>query len=346
MKSKKSKVRSQKLKSKFKSYFTFNFLLVLLTFAFLLLTFTPRVSAQQVSLSFSPSLMEIFIQPGKSVMLAYRLENNGDPIVVRTKVLPFEPRGNDGRIEIKQEFSGPIRFNLTNANLGIEQPLFLKTKDSQQLLLDIRVPEGAPEGDYYYTFLAETQPAPGLEGATGSQAKAVIGSNLLITVTKTGFVEIKSKIAIFDVLPRIKFKILGRTVNIADSNDKIPIVLIVDNNGKNLIKPEGKILLRGNFGERADFDLVPQNILSQSQRLTVATPSAEGKTKKSNSLVLSGFFIGSYKLSTSINFGEGSPNLFASVSFIALPFRFIFGIIVAFIVIKFIVRRLSEKEGE
>lgn len=324
-------------------------LILIIAFIFCVTGYMLQVTsanAQQVSLSLSPPLMEVLIKPGKSIMLAYRLKNSGDPVIVKTKVLPLEPRGNDGGIEIKQEFSGPIRFSLTNANLEIEQPFFLKTKDSQQLLLDIRVPEGAPEGDYYYTFLAETQPAPGLEGATGSQAKAAIGSNLLITVTKTASVEIKSKIAIFDVLPRIKFKILDRTVNIADSNDKIPVILIVDNNGKNLIKPEGKILLRGNFGERADFDIVPQNILSQSQRLTVATPSAEMEAKKPNSLVLSGFFIGSYKLSTSLTFGEGSSNLFASVSFIALPFRFIFGIIVAFIVINLIVRRLSKKEEE
>lgn len=304
------------------------------------------VNAQQISLSFSPPLMEVFIKPGESIMLAYRLENHGDPVIVKTKVLPFEPRGNDGGIEIKQEFSGPIRFGLNNANLEMEQPFFLKTKDSQQLLLNIRVPEGAPEGDYYYTFLAETQPAPGLEGTTGSQAKAAIGSNLLITVTKTGSVEIKSKIAIFDILTRFKFRFLGRTINIADSNDRIPVVLIVENNGKNLIKPEGEIILRGNFGETADFDIVPQNILSQSQRLTVATPSAEMEIKKPSSLVLSGFFIGSYKLSTSLTFGEGSPNLFASVSFFALPFRFIFAAIIAFLIISFIVRRLSEKEDE
>ena len=146
----------QNLNSKFKSLFTFYFLLSFLTFAFLLLTFP--IHAQQVSLSISPPLLELFIKPGKAIMVAYKLENLGDPTFLNLKILPFEAKDNLGNIRIKSEFEGPVRFSLDNADLTLDQPFFLKTNDSQQILLRIRIPENITDGDYYYSLLAETIP--------------------------------------------------------------------------------------------------------------------------------------------------------------------------------------------
>ncbi|MDH7475892.1 MAG: hypothetical protein QHH09_00270 [Microgenomates group bacterium] len=308
------------------------------------LLFVQTAAAQQISLSFSPSLMEILIKPGKSIMLAYRLQNHADPTIIRTKVRPFNPKNNRGDIEIKPEFDGPIRFSLDNADLQLEQPFFLKTKDSQQLLLRLRVPEGTPEGDYYYTFLAETEPPPGTEGVTSSQTRAVIGSNLLITVTKTGTTEIKSKIVLFDLLTRFRFNLFGKTFRLADSNDQIPLVLIVENQGKNLIKPVGQIVLKGNFGEKAIYEILPSNILAQSQRLIEATPSAFLNQTKTSSLVLTGFFIGRYQLSASLNFGEGTPYTFARVDFWAFPFKLFLGGLVSFLAIVFVLKKIKNFE--
>jgi uncharacterized membrane protein len=74
---------------------------------------------------------------------------------------------------------------LDNSKLKLGEPFVLKTNDFKQLLLRIRIPEGAPEGDYYYTLLAETQPPTALDGSSTSQAKVAIGANILVTVTNT-----------------------------------------------------------------------------------------------------------------------------------------------------------------
>lgn len=283
------------------------------------------------------------------------LENIDDPTIIKTKVRPFITRGNQGNIQIKDEFEGPIQFSLDNADLQLEQPFFLKSHGAQQLLLRIRVPEGAPEGDYYYTLLNETQPPPALEGAASSRAQATIGANILVTVTSSGNVDLKGKISIFDVLSNRTISLFGRKINLFDSSDIIPINLQVENKGKNMVKPSGQIILRGNFGEEAKYQIWPQNILSESQRLLTATPSAsincnEGKNKKicssPYSLLLSGFFVGNYKLSTTINFGEGSPNLYASASFIALPYKFIFILLLTIIVSVGIVIKLKSSHDD
>jgi len=316
------------------------FILFFYLFIFLFV-YSGVVIAQQVSLSISPPLLELVIKPGKSIMVAYRVENSGDPVILTSKILPFEPKDNLGNIRIKKEFEGPVRFSLDNADLQLEQPFFLKTGDSQQLLLRIRLPEGTPEGDYYYTLLTEAAPPKSSEGIGSARARAAIGSNILITVTESGSVEVKPRVALFSTIGGLT---LGQDLKIYDSFDKIPLILIVENKGKNMIKPEGEITLKGNFGEEIKHDVIPKNILSLSQRLVEATPSAQ--FEKPVSLVLSGFFVGLYRLSTKLTFGENSPTVFASTSFLALPFKLIIGLIVVIIITILVIRKFSKNEDE
>ncbi len=333
-------------------------LLAAAVFYFLLtLGFVLPVFAQQVSLAISPALLETTIKPGKSILIAYKVENLGDPAVLRAKVVSFYPKGQLGNIDIKEGLEGPVRFNLDNADIQLEQPFFLKTRDSQQLLLRIRIPEGAPEADYYYTLLVSSDPVPHPEGTTASRAQARIGSNILITVTGSGRVDIKGKVVFFDTLSRFKFKFFNKDYRIFDSGDKIPVVLILENSGRNVIKPDGEVVMKGPFGGKATYSILPQNILALSQRQVTATPSAElncdpediGKRgpfycQRPASLVLSGFFLGNYKLSTSINFGEGTQNVFSQTSFIALPIKFLLGLIGVLIVASFLLKRFKTKE--
>jgi len=323
---------------KLKSNFLFAFYFVVLIFAFCFLNF--KVSAQELSLGISPPLLEIVIKPNKSIMVAYKIDNYADPVIARAKILPFEPLGNQGNIKIAKDFSGPVRFSLDNSDLDLEKPFFMKTRESKQLLLRMRLPEGTPDGDYYYTLLIETEPPPTVDGSTGGRAKGTIGANILITVTGSGMTEISGKIVLFDVIS--KFKPFGW--KIFDSNAKIPVVLNVQNNGKNMIKAEGEIVLNGNFGEKATYQIPAQNILAQSQRLVFATPSAE--INQPTSLVLSGFFLGKYKLAASLNIGESLTPLTASTSFVALPFRWIIGLIFALIISLILIKRLSRNEDE
>jgi hypothetical protein len=317
----------------------FAFLFVALIFAFCTLNYS---YAQQVNLAISPPLLELFIKPGKAIMVAYKLENLGDPTFLNLKILPFEPKDNLGNIRIMPEFEGPVRFSLDNANLTMDQPFFLKTNDSQQILLRIRIPENITDGDYYYTLLAETIPPVSSEGVGSARAKATIGSNILVTISNSGNVDIKPKVALFSTRGGLT---LGRNIKFYDSSDKIPVVLSVVNKGKNLMKPEGQISLKGNFGEISKFDIISKNILAESERLLEATPSASLDESQipDASLVLSGFFIGKYSLSAQMKFGDNSPTIFASTSFFAFPFKIAGGILLATIFIVFITKKSKDE---
>jgi len=312
-----------------------------MTLGIVLLFFPLIVIAQQVSLSISPPIIEAVMKPGKSIMIAYTLKNNGDPVIINSKIVNFEPSDNFGNIKLGLEATGPVRFSLDNADLQLGQAFFLETGKSQQLLLRIRIPDRAPNGDYYYSLLAQTERGEILEGVTSSGARATIASNILITVTDSGIIDVQPRIARFDILSKIK---------IFDSFDKIPVVLYVENRGNNLIKPEGQINLRGTFGGTAEYDIIPKNILSRSQRLVEATPSANLTAKAEDlgptSLVLSGFFVGKYNLTTNISFGENSPTVFESTSFFAFPFKIAIGLIITVAATVFITRKYSSKEED
>lgn len=309
--------------------------------------------AQQVSLAISPPLLELFIKPGKSIMVAYKLENHGDPTFLNLKILPFEAKDNLGNIRIKPDFEGPVRFSLDNADLTFDQPFFLKTNNSQQILLRIRIPENITDGDYYYTLLAETIPPTSSEGVGSARAKATIGSNILVTISNSGNIEVKPKITIFST--KGGFELL-KNVKFFDSQDKISTILTVANKGKNIIKPEGQITLKGNLGTSATYDIISKNILAESERMVEArllvpehsdggqaTPSAEIDQTPPASLVLSGFFIGKYSLSTQIRFGENSPTIFGSTMFYAFPFKIMGGVILTILIVILVIKRDKEE---
>ena len=118
--------------------------------------------AQEVKLSISPPLVSVVVKPGKSLLIAYDLTNQGDPVEVSSYVLPFLPTAKSGEIAFGNSDAGPITFNLENSDRHLNEPFFLQTGESQQLLLKIAAPANTPDGDYYYSFLSESK-APGGE---------------------------------------------------------------------------------------------------------------------------------------------------------------------------------------
>ena len=172
-----------------------------------------------------------------------------------------------------------------------------------------------------------------------------------MTISNSGNVDIKPQVVLFSTRGGLNF---GQGIKIFDSTDKIPVVLVLGNKGKNMIKPEGLINMKGNFGETVKYEIIPKNILAQSERLVEATPSASTDCDDNRmeqvclfptSLILSGFFIGKYNLSTQINFGENSPTIFGSTIFYAFPFKIVGGILLTIVIVMFIISRHSPQDG-
>jgi len=319
----------------------FTFCFVIFIFAFCTLSF---VSAQQVNFSLDPPIVQAKIKPGKAIIVGYTVENLGDPTNLQFLVRPFTPVGQLGSLSVAQEMEGPVQFTLENADLVLEKPFFFPSKEKRQAVVRISVPPGIPDGDYYYVVLAETVPAFSVAGQSTGIASASIGSPLLISITDSGITEVKATIAEFSFKPDYVFTIGNNTVRIVDNMKELPIVCSVRNMGANLIQPLGTITNQnGNF--KNTYTIIPQNILSNSQRILKAF-SDENDGSTNATLVLSHLSIGNHRVSVNISFGEGTGVQYKTLSFLALPLRLMSVACAALIIVGgfFLARYLRRRE--
>lgn len=302
---------------------------------FLFLFCTQMSYAQSVSLSISPPLIDILIKPSKSLLIAYTVENSGDPTIVKAQIRDFIPRGIHGGLQLQRASTSPARFSLDNSDLTLGQPFLLKSRGKKQLLLRIRMPEGVPNGDYYQALSIETDSGAQFQGLTSVKNSVTIATPILLTVTDSGATEQKGEISLFEGKGDLSFSLFGHHFELIESNSPLPIRLIVSNTGANRIVPSGKIEVESQIGDTSEYTILPDNILVKSERLLHASPSAviTCDTRSSSnrcgdgvSLVDSTMHIGKVTARASLNFGPGTDLQYASFTMIALPLRFLFAL--------------------
>lgn len=292
------------------------------------------VRAQQLNVSVSPPQVEILVKPGISVLQAIELKNQGDPVVFSTRIVSFEPQGDNGGRIFKDKAEGPLRFSLENSEVKLGEKFLLDSRKSFQALLKIRTIPNAPEGDYYYTFFFLSEPPTSQQ--TASRARAAIGVNLLVSVTSTGILKGEGKIAQFQVIPHYSFSFMGKDFALIDSGKKVAVILKVANIGTNVITPDAFIRLKGPFNLNKKKQLLSFNILKRSTRYLYQEDASCNYCKGPFSTVFDGFFFGNYLLSTEIEFEGANKKIFASTEFWAFPVTFTIWLTVAVFLFTFL----------
>lgn len=221
-----------------------------------------RVEAQTWGLSFWPPLLEVTIQPGKSLTQAYWLINQGGrDLYLTAVVVPFRPEGDQGQLRpLTLELDPEVKklFRLTNSQIQLGQSFKLAANSRQQLVLKITPPATQPEGDYYYLFLIKQAEEGEFLPASGGQSLIQIGSPILITVTRSAQPLKQAAISQFRAQPRWAKR----------WQQPIQFQLRVKNIGPHFFKPEGEItILYWGRWPKATLTLRPDNILADSQRL-------------------------------------------------------------------------------
>lgn len=301
------------------------------------------VHAQQVTLSLDPPIVQAKIKPGKSILIAYTVENKGDPLNLQFLIRSFEPVGQQGSLTLLPQIEGPIQFNLENADVVLEKPFFFASKEKKQAVVRVFVPQGIPDGDYYYMLLAETVPAFSLGGQSTGVASASLGSPLLISVTDSGITQTQAQIAEFSFHPDTVVMFGNKKFHIVDSSDTVEIVGSVQNMGIHLIQPGGTITHQ--FGSsKTEYVILPQNILSNSQRILKV--SSDQQNNPGTTLSLTSLSIGYHTVRAAITFGDEGTIRYKELMFLALPIRFMktVGFAVGFVVLYYLVRFFTKKK--
>lgn len=301
-----------------------------------------NIFAQQVTLSIDPPIVQAKIKPGKSILVAYTVENKGDPTNLQFLIRPFIPVGQNGSLTLIPQLEGPVQFNLENADVLLEKPFFFASKEKRQAVIRIHIPLGVPDGDYYYMIMAETVPAFSLAGQSTGVASASLGAPLLISVTESGITEIQAQIAELSFKPNTIVSLGKQTFMIVDSADTVSITGSVRNMGKHMVQPNGTITHRsGSF--KKNYAIIPQNILSNSQRILKTDGETTGASN--TTLTLSRPTIGKHIVTAAISFNEDSSVHYKSIEFIALPIRFLKIVMVVFglVTLYFLFRKRKKR---
>lgn len=316
-------------------------IIIVITIITVILVRVKSAHAQEVNLSLDPPIVQTKIKSGKAIIIAYTVENMGDPTNLQFLIRPFTPLGRLGALTVAEQLEGPVQFNLENTDVVLEKPFFFPSKEKRQAVLRLSIPPGVPDGDYYYLVLVETVPASSLAGASTGIASASIGSPLLISITESGITEVKATIAEFSFKPAYVFTFGNNTVRIVDNAKELPIVCSVQNRGKNFIQSQGTITDQSGSLKKI-YTIIPQNILINSQR--ILKTDSTGSTD--STLVLSHLSVGIHRVTAKIAFGENAIIQYKTLSFLALPLQLMSITFIALIIVLFffLVRYLRKKE--
>jgi hypothetical protein len=292
---------------------------VIITCPLLLITFSHSVTAQSFSLGIYPPLLEVMIMPGKSVSQKYELSNGENEIALTPKITAFTPSGEKGNVQLSEDNKDieAVKkwFSFENTAIEFDKPFTLSPNEVRSLLLKISIPPNTQEKDYYFTLMFSSEPQPQTKGS-GVYQVGVIGTNLLITVSKDGKPLKQGEIA--------EFKLSG--LPIIDSFDTPEFVIRLKNISKSYWKPFGKITTSGLLGQKWEQELIPDNILGNSIRqIQVSTSSANSK-----------FLIGPYQARIEFTPDQEEIKVNQAISYFAFPFKGLLGIVIAFIIIRFI----------
>lgn len=321
---------------KIKKFFVGNLLVILLLTSYII-HHTSIANAQSLGLGIYPPLLEVTLMPGKTITQVYKLSNPGEvDLMMTSSIVSFEPSDETGGIKFMADAERlkPISFSFLNADLRLGQTFPLPAGKTQEIVLILKVPETAPEKDYYATFLFQTAPMKGYGNLSASQAQAKIGTNLLITVSRTGKPFKKAMVEEFRLFNCSRICLI-------DSFSQPQFVIRVKNTGHSYFKPLGNIILHGWFNQEETLELLPQNILSDFSReiqcqIDDKVGPCQGKTK---------FLIGAFNAKLEFGLDDFSSQYQQEIRFIAIPIKLVLGLFILVIILGLIRAKLGLDKG-
>lgn len=271
------------------------------------------VSAQSVSLSLTPPILEAVVKPGKDVTQTYTLTNSANETVVMVNVVPFGAFDEFGNVALGEDlqkydpYNTRFWFKVVSPKISLGDKFSLAPNTSQDIKLKITIPEDALEGDYYFTLIFQTKAGESLGVNQGSISQVKIGSNILLTVSGEGMVDLQSKVEEFSG-PKL-----------IDSFSPLPYTARVANTGGSFFKPEGEIAIASWFGKKT-LTLAPLNVIAKSIR---QINCIEGEKIIPCGLP-KGFLLGPYKATLKYKIAGLDKTFESEVTTFAIPVYLIF----------------------
>ncbi len=239
----------------------------LLSFTFLFLSNPPLTHAADLGVSIYPPIVRVTIKPGKSISQVFKIDNlsDSDKFFV-ARLLPFNKGDVLGNPEVSPDSTADwlSYFTLANSNIKLGEPFQIKTGESDQIILNLAVPDMAALKDLYVTLLVSSY-NPELDSTSqGSIISGSIAANLLISVTTTAFPS--TVLSMSSITPTEGSFLKFGNWFIADNITPLIIASTVKNEGDFVTETKGFVrLMKGDSPVELQA-ILPQNIISKSRR--------------------------------------------------------------------------------
>ncbi len=293
------------------------------------LLFTPSIAkgVENVSLTISPPINELRLEPGSKSTYGLSLYNNSSqPIIVNLRASEFFPEGDDGQVNISDESLPQTKDWITISPARVK----LLPKKSKTISYTIALPKNASPGGFYFAIVASStnHKYSGAEKKAVESGASVIASvSELVLVRINGPVNYNARISQFSTHNQKRFFNYGPV----DLNIKIKNLSNVHSVFSNTVVVNNLI-----FPEKYVLHLKSQRILPQAVRLF--------KTQVPNK-----WHFGYYKAALTTTYAGGN-NLQSVIMFWIVPVREIaIGLAVTALIILLIIiliKKSRQKEEE
>jgi hypothetical protein len=303
---------------------------------------TPIANAQGVSLGIYPPVIQIEAQPPASITAPITLENYEETeITLRIALKAFTASDRQ---------NGEVRFLEDNESMRGDPTIFQKVRilengssiqeltiggrQQKKVDLEIKIKEGDPLWDYYFSVIFVSKAE--LSQAPNSGLGAGIATNVLLSVGPKG--EPKGSIEEFSTPLFVEA-------------GPVPFTVRVKNRGDHYLTPTGAILIKNMFGQTiGNVELLPVNILAGTIRAMPDSAQSEENpkpeirnTKYPVAVWPEKFLLGPYSATITLGLTDKGPVFTKTIHFIAIPVQLVLGIVIGAIIIFMIRQRIKKK---
>ncbi|MBI2613462.1 MAG: hypothetical protein HYW62_01720 [Candidatus Levybacteria bacterium] len=312
-----------------------------------------KAEASALSLSLDPSVIEINALPPSVATSTLSIQNKSENLVeLQILLVPFKAKSENGELQYLSSPSPFLTQNIQLLDSGIPiEGIALGPKQKKDLTLNVNTSQGTPAStrppatssnqsqanqagvagevgrDHYFSiiFVSQNTATP---VSTSSLGQLGIASNILLSI---GAKEIPDGV------------IEEFSSGLFYESGPVPFTLRIKNNGKQIIKPKGEILIKNMFGQNIGrLDLMKVNILSESVRAIPNTAYIQEliseDTEKNSNLSFQNpkllwnedFLLGFYTATLNISLSDEGPSFTKTIHFFAFP---LMGMIVIVIVL-------------
>ncbi len=304
----------------------FSFIFSLLSYFLFLLP--ANAFASSFSVGIYPPISKITQETQTTSTIPIYLQNYDadNPVDLNFQIRPFVPSNKfDGQAVIvpqtttlNADYQNLLsHIKITDGDTQISK-LILSPTQRKQVTLTIDIPKDFPQGDYYFSFIAKSDPFS-LDDTNISSIIGGVASNVILTVGQLTQTEKPNGI------------IQNFSAPIFLLNGPVPISLLVENTAKNVFSPKGNVVIKNIYGQTVGaLNLLPVNILSHSSRYVPDVNSDSETQIIWNEKIL----LGIYSARLTLALSDQGPVFQRTIYFLAAPIKLL--LVLGLIIIVFI----------